>query len=127
MALASSYSRELPFFEIPVVDILKLKGEDVDDKSTESQKLVDAFTQIGFCLLKNMDVVGYNREKIWEFVQWFYRDTSFEEREQQLGIKGKNVENIHLIVVWHRVSCSLDSNHPGHKLHTQKFIQKSSI
>ena len=93
MALASSYRRELPFFEIPVVDILKLKGEDGDEKSSESQKLVDAFTQIGFCLLKNMDVVGYNKEKIWEFVQWFYHHTSFEEREQQLGIQGMSMYN----------------------------------
>ena len=93
MALASSYSSELPFFEIPVVDILKLRADDVAEKSFESQKLVEAFTQIGFCLLKNMDVVGYNREKIWEFVQWFYYHTSFEEREQQLGIQGMSTYN----------------------------------
>ena len=49
----------LPFLDLPIIDIVQLCGRSGDvNQSTESQKLVDAFTNVGFCLLTNMTGIG---------------------------------------------------------------------
>ena len=49
----------LPFIDLPIIDIVRLCGRSGDvDRAAESQKLVDAFTNVGFCLLKNMTGIG---------------------------------------------------------------------
>ena len=49
----------LPFIDLPIIDVVRLYGRSGDvDRAAESQKLVDAFTNVGFCLLKNMSGIG---------------------------------------------------------------------
>ena len=38
---------DLPFIDLPIIDIVKLKGQSGDvEKTKETQKLIDAFTEV---------------------------------------------------------------------------------
>ena len=85
----------MPFIELPIIDIVRICGASggVGDRAAEAQKLVDAFTDVGFCLLKNMAGIGYRKDEIKECMDWFYRQTTPQERLDQLGLRGFNPNN----------------------------------
>ena len=49
---------DLPFIDLPIIDIVKLKGQSGDvEKTKETQKLIDAFTEVSnkWCDTRSMD------------------------------------------------------------------------
>ena len=46
--------------------------------------LIVLICKVGFCLLKNMEQVGYRKEDIKKWMDWFYLETTPEERLDQV-------------------------------------------
>ena len=72
------------FINLPIVNL-------EDDLQKEADKLVNAFTDYGFCLLKNP--TGYDQPSMTKAIQWFFNKVPEQERFDQLAMKGFNPQN----------------------------------
>ena len=53
--------------DLPIIDFSNVYSGG-SRRTTEANKLIDAFTDVGFCLIAN--VPGYNQEEIQEAIKW---------------------------------------------------------
>ena len=61
--------------DLPIIDYSKVVGTNNDDsRRQEASRLVDAFTNVGFAMVQNIE--GYNEEELFQWIQWFYYDVS---------------------------------------------------
>ena len=81
---------DLPFVKLPLIDLAKLSGP---DRLDEAQRLIEAFSDVGFCLLSNLESFGYSGKEMEDSVRWFYREVPAKDRFDQLAIKGYNEKN----------------------------------
>ena len=57
--------------DLPIIDYSKITDvNNVDKRQNEASKLVDAFTNVGFAMVQNIE--GYNEEELFEWIHWFY-------------------------------------------------------
>ena len=82
--------------KLPIIDLPIINYEEAffnGKKDQEASKLIEAFTEYGFCLLSGLDKTGYDKAELKKCVQWFYSDVSSKERFEQLAFKGFNPNN----------------------------------
>ena len=79
--------------DLPIINFTNI-GQGGKARATEAEKLIDAFTQVGFCLISN--VPDYHQDQIFEAIKFFYYGTTSEERLDQLATKSFNRKNDNL-------------------------------
>ncbi len=87
---SSTYKSPCPTIDLDVVDLSEaaLSGP---RRAAEIKKLVDSFSTAGFCLITGLK--GYDKDKLFEALEWFYYGVSEEERFGQLATKAFNPAN----------------------------------
>ena len=68
---------------LPLIDLTEI-ATDPTARRIQAQRLVDAFTEFGFCLLKGID--GYDEDELLKWTKWFFEDVSVDMKMDQLGI-----------------------------------------
>ena len=64
---------------LPVVDFGNAVGVGVG-RQQETSKLIDAFTDVGFATVVNVD--GYDEEELFKWIKWFYSEVTPEVTNQ---------------------------------------------
>ena len=53
--------------KLPIIDFANITQANSKSRANEAQKLIDAFTQVGFCLIAN--VPNYQQDQIFEAIK----------------------------------------------------------
>lgn len=54
--------------KLSIIDISKMALENPERRKEEIQKLIDSFSEVGFCLIT--EVEGYNRKELLKWTRW---------------------------------------------------------
>ena len=80
-----------PTIDLSVIDLSPERLSDPEGRKVETQKLIDSFSQAGFCMITG--IPDYDRETLFQWHKWFYLQLSEDVRIEQLATKAFNPKN----------------------------------
>lgn len=80
-------SENTPVMQLPVVDMSATALDNPETRKVEAQKIVDSFTDVGFCIIKGVDV---DDEELFGQMKWFFHDVPKDLKMNQLATRAFN-------------------------------------
>ena len=76
---------------LTVVNLSRKHLEDHKNRKNETQKLLDSFTNVGFCQITGIE--GYSTEELFKWTKWFFLEVPEDIKLKQLATSAFNPGN----------------------------------